>query len=262
MLSGVLPPGRMGSPFLCPHSSHPKGKSKAEQQRHGARWAWRSSWEEAEAPALTHPCVGTGDLIYSPSAGRGRWGQPEDGRKAPGAPPALWGAAPSSGCGKLPQTLSPSPPSPGLFRRARGFSADSWLLRWPPRGRGSDTAAELPWALREPGATRPYPGPWEASAEESNRALVTCSNGLTPRFLHLAFSSSCPRTRRDVFPRNGNLRSSLLCASLSSRRIHAQQNQPAGCCEPHPAPLCPGPSVQAFIRDWKISLQKVFWGGF
>lgn len=72
----------------------------------------------------------------------------------------------------------------------------------------------------------------------------------------------CPRTRRDVFPKNGNLRSSLLCSSLSSRWIHAQQNQPAGGCEPRPAPLCPGPSVQAFIRDWKISLQKVFWGGF
>lgn len=71
---------------LCPHSSHPKGKSEAEQQRHGTRWVWRSSWEEAEAPALTHPCVGTGDLIYSISAGRGRWGQPEDGRKAPGPP--------------------------------------------------------------------------------------------------------------------------------------------------------------------------------
>lgn len=159
---------------LCPHSSHPKGKSKAEQQRHGTRWVWRSSREEAEAPALTHPCAGTGDLIYSISAGWGRWGQPEDDRKAPGPPQPCGVLLPALAVEIYPRLLSPSPPSSshGLCRRARGFSADSRLLRWPPRGRSSDTTAELPGALQEPRATRPRLGLCPRPAEASGTGLV------------------------------------------------------------------------------------------
>lgn len=76
------------SPSLCPRCSHPRGKSKAQQQRHSASWVWRSRGEEAEAAALIHTCVGTGDPIYSVSAG---WGRRMAGKPL-GPLPALWGA--------------------------------------------------------------------------------------------------------------------------------------------------------------------------
>lgn len=78
-----------------------------------------------------------------------------------------------------------------------------------------------------------------------------------PHAMIFAFFSSCPRSRRDVLPRNRNQRSSLLGSSPNCRRIHAQPNQPPACWEPRLALLGPGPSVRAFVCDWKIALQKV-----
>lgn len=128
------------------------------------------------------------------TVGWGCWGEPEDGRKALGVPPALWGAG-----AELPALAVES--YPGLYLLPHPHPAMDFacavpeafpLTRSSCSGRSSDTTVEIPWSPGPPARAlgsacgqRGIPGtglvlPCLPSCKENSQALGNYSKGLTP----------------------------------------------------------------------------------